>query len=351
MCQGRGSAANSLVCYALRVTAVDPVAHDLLFERFVSVERPEPPDIDIDFAADEAREQVIQYVYAKYGRAHAAMVCTHVEFRGRSARPRGDARARLPRPGRGPAREADGRLHQRRVRGRDAAARRRRGAPEIGIEPTGTARRGAGPAGPRLAGLPRHRGIHSGGFVLSREPLGSVVPVEPAAMPDRTVIQWDKDDCADMGLPKFDLLGLGMLRLLGECLDHLREWHGIDLDIGRIPLDDPAVYAQVTAADTVGLFQIESRAQANFLPRLRPTCFYDLVISVGAIRPGPMLGGPGAEMLARRRGTMPTEYPHPDLEPVLARTHGMALFQEQLMRCAIVVSGCSPGRPTRCAAR
>jgi error-prone DNA polymerase len=344
MCQGRGSAANSLVCYALRVTAVDPVAHDLLFERFVSVERPEPPDIDIDFAADEAREQVIQYVYAKYGRAHAAMVCTHVEFRGRSA-------VREAMRGLGfPAPVAD-RLAKRMdgytsaesaaetLQRDDGAALR-----EIGIEPTGTEGEALVRLVRGLAGLPRHRGIHSGGFVLSREPLGSVVPVEPAAMPDRTVIQWDKDDCADMGLPKFDLLGLGMLRLLGECLDHLREWHGIDLDIGRIPLDDPAVFAQATAADTVGLFQIESRAQANFLPRLRPTCFYDLVISVGAIRPGPMLGGQVREMLARRRGTMPTEYPHPDLEPVLARTHGMALFQEQLMRCAIVVSGCSPGQ-------
>jgi error-prone DNA polymerase len=344
MCQGRGSAANSLVCYALRVTAVDPVAHDLLFERFVSVERPEPPDIDIDFAADEAREQVIQYVYARYGRAHAAMVCTHVEFRGRSA-------VREAMRGLGyPAAVAD-RLARRMdgytgAEGAASALLRDDGAAleEIGIDP-------AGPHGQALvrlvrglAGLPRHRGIHSGGFVLSREPLGGLVPVEPAAMPERTVIQWDKDDCADVGIPKFDLLGLGMLRLLGECLDHLREWHGIDLDIGRIPLDDPAVYAQATAADTIGLFQIESRAQANFLPRLRPTCFYDLVISVGAIRPGPMLGGQVREMVARRRGEIPTEYPHPDLEPVLARTHGMALFQEQLMRCAIVVSGCSPGQ-------
>jgi error-prone DNA polymerase len=344
LCQGRGSAANSLVCYALRVTAVDPVAHDLLFERFVSVERPEPPDIDIDFAAEEARERVLQYVYARYGRAHAAMVCTHVEFRGRSA-------VREAMRGLGfPAKTTD-----RLAKQLDGHAGTRTAAEWLQKEDGRTLRTiGLDPAEPQaralvrlvrgLEGLPRHRGIHSGGFVLSREPLGNVVPVEPAAMPGRTVIQWDKDDCADMALPKFDLLGLGMLRLLGECLGHLRERHGMDLDIGRIPLDDPEVYAQVTAADTIGLFQIESRAQANFLPRLRPKSFYDLVISVGAIRPGPMLGGQVKEMLARRRGEIPTGYPHPDLEPVLARTHGMALFQEQLMRCAIVVSGCSPGQ-------
>ena len=198
-----------------------------------------------------------------------------------------------------------------------------------------------------LDGLPRHRGIHSGGFVLTGHPLGEIVPIEPASMPDRTVIQWDKDDCADLGVPKFDLLGLGMLKLLGQCVDLIREWRGVEVDIGRLPMDDPAVYAQIGAADTIGLFQIESRAQANFLPRLRPTCFYDVVISVGAIRPGPMLGGQVKEMLARRRGQVPTEYPHPDLEPVLGRTHGMALFQEQLMRCAIVVSGCSAGEADR----
>jgi error-prone DNA polymerase len=344
LCQGRGSAANSLVCYALRVTAVDPVAHDLLFERFVSLERPEPPDIDIDFAADEARERVLQYVYAKYGRSHAAMVCTHVEFRGRSA-----VREAMRGLGFPPstadrlAKRVDGYTGAEKaaalLEADDGAALR-----EIGVDPAGAQARALVRLVRGLAGLPRHRGIHSGGFVLSREPLGRVVAIEPAAMPDRTVIQWDKDDCADMGLPKFDLLGLGMLRLLGACLDHIREWHGVDLDIGRIPLDDPEVYAQVTAADTIGLFQIESRAQANFLPRLRPTCFYDLVISVGAIRPGPMLGGQVKEMLARRRGEVATSYPHPDLEPVLARTHGMALFQEQLMRCAIVVSGCTPGQ-------
>jgi error-prone DNA polymerase len=344
LCQGRGSAANSLVCYALRVTAVDPVANDLLFERFVSLERPEPPDIDIDFAADEARERVIQYVYATYGRAHAAMVCTHVEFRGRSAlreamRGLGFPASTTDRL----AKQLDGHTGARNAaewlqKEEDNPLR------AIGLDPAESQAKALVRLVRGLQGLPRHRGIHSGGFVLSREPLGRVVPVEPAAMPERTVIQWDKDDCADMGLPKFDLLGLGMLRLLGECIGHIREWHGVDLDIGRLPLDDPEVYAQATAADTIGLFQIESRAQANFLPRLRPTCFYDLVISVGAIRPGPMLGGQVKEMLARRRNEVPTEYPHPDLEPVLSRTHGMALFQEQLMRCAIVVSGCSPGQ-------
>jgi error-prone DNA polymerase len=342
-CQGRGSAANSIVCYALRVTAVDPVAHNLLFERFLSLERPEPPDIDIDFAALDAREQVLQYVYDTYGRGHAAMVCTHVEYHARSALR--DAMRVLGFP----ATTAD--WLAKRVDGHAGA---RTAAEWLEME-EGKALKAIGldPAEPRaralvrlvegLHGLPRHRGIHSGGFVISARPLTSVVPVEPASMPKRTVIQWDKDDCADAGLPKFDLLGLGMLRLLGECVRLVREWRGVEVDIGRLPMDDPAVYRQIRAADTVGLFQIESRAQANFLPRLRPTCFYDVVISVGAIRPGPMLGGQVKEMLARRRGKIPTEYPHPDLEPVLARTHGLALFQEQLMRCAIVVSGCSAG--------
>jgi error-prone DNA polymerase len=347
LCQGRGSAANSLVCYALRVTAVDPVANDLLFERFLSPERPEPPDIDVDFAALDDRERVLQSVYQKYGRGHAAMVCTHVEYRGRSAIR--DAMRVLGMP----VAHAD--FLAKRVDGYASA----RTAAEWLEMADGKALRAVGldPAEPRaralvrlvggLDGVPRHRGIHSGGFVLSGHPLGEIVPIEPASMPNRTVIQWDKDDCADLGVPKFDLLGLGMLKLLGRCVELVREWRGVEVDIGRLPMDDPAVYAQIGAADTVGLFQIESRAQANFLPRLRPTCFYDVVISVGAIRPGPMLGGQVKEMLARRRGQVPTEYPHPDLEPVLRRTHGMALFQEQLMRCAIVVSGCSAGEADR----
>ena len=342
-CQGRGSAANSIVCYALRVTAVDPVAHNLLFERFLSLERPEPPDIDIDFAALDARERVLQYVYGRYGRGHAAMVCTHVEYHARSALR--DAMRVLGFP----ATTAD--WLAKRVDGHAGARtaaewlelEEGKSLKAIGLDPAEPKARALVRLVAGLHGIPRHRGIHSGGFVISARPLTSVVPVEPASMPKRTVIQWDKDDCADAGLPKFDLLGLGMLRLLGECVRLVREWRGVEVDIGRLPMDDPAVYRQIRAADTVGLFQIESRAQANFLPRLRPTCFYDVVISVGAIRPGPMLGGQVKEMLARRRGLVPTEYPHPDLEPVLARTHGLALFQEQLMRCAIVVSGCSAG--------
>jgi error-prone DNA polymerase len=347
LCQGRGSAANSLVCYALRITAVDPVANDLLFERFLSPERPEPPDIDVDFAAMDDRERVLQYVYEKYGRGHAAMVCTHVEYRGRSAIR--DAVRVLGLP------VATADFLAKRVDGYSSA----RTAAEWLEMAEGKALRSVGldPAEPKakalvklvagLDGLPRHRGIHSGGFVLSGTPLGESVPIEQASMVNRTVIQWDKDDCADLGVPKFDLLGLGMLKLLGQCMDLIRDWRGEEIDIGRLPMDDPAVYAQIGAADTIGLFQVESRAQANFLPRLRPTCFYDVVISVGAIRPGPMLGGQVKEMLARRRGQVPTEYPHPDLEAVLGRTHGLALFQEQLMRCAIVVSGCSAGQADR----
>ncbi|HEX8830932.1 MAG TPA: DNA polymerase III subunit alpha, partial [Longimicrobium sp.] len=343
LCQGRGSAANSIVCYALRVTAVDPVAHSLLFERFLSLERPEPPDIDIDFAAMDARERVLQYVYETYGREHAGMVCTHVEYRGRSAIRDSMRVLGFPAP------QAD--WLAKRVDGYSSASTAAewlemsegKALRAIGLDPREPRARALVRLVNGLDALPRHRGIHPGGFVISARPLSQVVPIEQASMNRRTVIQWDKDDCADAGLPKFDLLGLGMLRLLGECVELIRRWRGVEVDIGRLPLDDANVYRQISAADTVGLFQIESRAQANFLPRLRPTCFYDVVISVGAIRPGPMLGGQVKEMLARRRGKVPTEYPHPDLEPVLSRTHGMALFQEQLMRCAIVVSGCSPG--------
>lgn len=344
LCQGRGSAANSLVCYATRVTAVDPVAHDLLFERFVSVERPEPPDIDIDFAAGDAREEVLQYVYRLYGREHAAMVCTTIDYRGRSA-------VRDTLRGLGFPPEVQDWLAKR-VEGHAGTVSAAEwleadgGSPlqAIGVEPDSPTGKAIVRLVRGLRGLPRHRGIHPGGFVLSGAPLGEIVPVENAAMAGRSIVQWDKDDCADIGLPKFDLLGLGMLQLLGECLDHVEKWRGRRLDIGRLPLDDAAVYAQASAADNVGLFQIESRAQANFLPRLKPRVFYDLVISVGAIRPGPMLGGQVREMLARRRGEERTEYPHPALQEVLERTHGLALFQEQLMRCAIVVSGCTPGQ-------
>jgi error-prone DNA polymerase len=347
MCQGRGSAANSIVCYALRVTAVDPVAHDLLFERFLSLERPEPPDVDIDFAALDARERVLQYVYQKYGREHAAMVCTHVEYRGRSAIR--DSMRVLGFPA--PAADVLAKRVDYHARSSLAAEWLDMGEGKalktIGLDPDEPKARALVRLVAGLDGLPRHRGIHSGGFVISARPLSSIVPIEPASMANRSVIQWDKDDCADAGLPKFDLLGLGMLRLLGECVRWIKAWRGTEIDIGRLPLDDPAVYAQIREADTVGLFQIESRAQANFLPRLKPTTFYDIVISVGAIRPGPMLGGQVKEMMARRRGQIPTEYPHPDLEPILKRTHGMALFQEQLMRCAIVVSGCTPGEADR----
>jgi len=347
LCQGRGSAANSLVCYALRVTAVDPVANDLLFERFLSPERPEPPDIDVDFAALDDRERVLQSVYRKYGRGHAAMVCTHVEYRGRSAIR--DAMRVLGMPVAGAdflARRVDGYASARSV-AEGLEAEEGKALRAVGLDPAEPRARALVKLVAGLDGIPRHRGIHSGGFVLSGHPLGEIVPIEPASMPDRTVIQWDKDDCADLGIPKFDLLGLGMLKLLGRCVELVREWRRVEVDLGRLPMDDPAVYAQIREADTIGLFQIESRAQANFLPRLRPTCFYDVVISVGAIRPGPMLGGQVKEMLARRRGRVPTEYPHPDLEPVLARTYGTALFQEQLMRCAIVVSGCSAGEADR----
>jgi error-prone DNA polymerase len=493
LCQGRGSAANSAVCYCLGITAVDPIRLGLLFERFLSEERREAPDIDIDFAHRE-RERVIQYVYEKYGREHAAMVCEQITYRGRSAvrdaarvlgfsveqadrlsmlsdrfsarataeALRGDslgaadgeereetaeeviARAfgQQMMPGTSATLEAREVKSEARDGGRGARdARRGMGAagggardgensklapkgkrhltsadrprPNAGYEPYGsetghetmqqharlqrltdhrlpttdhrpeymdpyakethnerrnpttaisTSREdrtsplthaGLDPADKRVRALaeivdglhqvPRHRSIHVGGFVLTAEPLSTVVPIEPASMPDRTVIQWEKDDLDPVGLVKIDLLGLGMLTLIQDCLLYVRQTRGITVDLAQLDMDDQAVYEDLCRADTIGVFQVESRAQMNTLPRLKPRCFYDLVVEVAIIRPGPIQGDMVHPYLRRRAGEEPVEYPHPSLEPILARTLGVPLFQEQGMQVAIACAGFSAG--------
>ena len=483
LCQGRGSAANSAVCYCLAITAVDPIKLELLFERFLSEERKEAPDIDIDIAHEE-RERVLQYVYERYGREHAAMVCEHITWRGRSAvrdaarvlgfsvqqadalamfsdrfsakataealrtgrgadpfapawedtvgpanyeKERDAARAleiahRRPEQGEGPAAavpatnraEAD-RIGQAMMPGRRAAVQmkeeramaERLGANLVkGTEATTIARKvkdehqqalratqdddnpqllraaqdgAVKPDGLRLDGIsgasegeallrrvgldpedhrvrilpsvveglhqaPRHRSIHVGGFVLTREPLLTVVPIEPASMADRTVIQWEKDDLDPVGLVKIDLLGLGMLTVLQRCLTYVRQVRGITIDLGQLDMTDQAVYDDLCAADTVGVFQVESRAQMNTLPRLKPRCFYDLVVEVALIRPGPIQGEMVHPYLRRKNGEEAVTYPHPSLEPILKRTLGVPLFQEQGMQVAIAAAGFTPGQ-------
>jgi error-prone DNA polymerase len=367
LCQGRGSAANSAVCFCLGITAVDPIRMELLFERFLSEERREAPDIDLDFAHRD-RERVIQYVYERYGRSHAAMVCEHITWRGRSA-VRDAARVlgfsveqanALSRLGdRFSAKAtADALREQRVVDGAQAALGSRLSAlgaesREPRTESPLLSRAGLDPADRRVRLLadvvqaldqaPRHRSIHVGGMVLTAEPLGSVVPIEPAAMPGRTVIQWEKDDLDPVALVKIDLLGLGMLTVLQDCLKYVRATRGVSLDLARLPMDDQAVYDMLCKADTIGVFQVESRAQQNTLPRLKPRCFYDLVVEVALIRPGPIQGDMVHPYLRRRAGEEPVTYPHPALEPILKRTLGVPLFQEQGMQVAIACAGFTAG--------
>ncbi|MBP2646424.1 MAG: hypothetical protein H6Q77_48 [Gemmatimonadetes bacterium] len=440
LCQGRGSAANSVVCYCLGITAVDPVKMNLLFERFLSEERAEPPDIDLDIAHRE-RERVLQYVYERYGREHAAMVCEQISWRGRSAvrdaarvlgfsvqqaealaafsdrfsakatadalrgraaadaytqdnpectdavggrdgKDKGDDDLAFFSPASVRRRDAEKRalantLGQQMIPGTeaktkaDAVKRMFYGDPHAeqdhverrnpvtslvgSTEATSVlAKAGLDPDDPRVAlladlveglhQLPRHRSIHVGGFVLTREPLSRIVPIEPASMPGRTVIQWEKDDLDPVGLVKIDLLGLGMLTLLQDCLLYIRRTRGVSLDLGTIPVDDQAVYDDLCRADTIGLFQVESRAQMNTLPRMKPRAFYDLVVEVALIRPGPIQGDMVHPFLRRRAGLEEVTYPHPSLEPVLKRTLGVPLFQEQGMQVAIAAAGFTPGQ-------
>ncbi len=453
LCQGRGSAANSAVCFCLGITAVDPIKLGLLFERFLSEDRKEAPDIDVDFAHEE-REHVLQYVYDKYGREHAAMVCEQITWRGRSAvrdaarvlgfsveqadrlatlsdrfSARATADALRGKPDAETAQDAESAeqevntvmaraLGQQMMGGTEANTRARevkaaarssgpkwvdptqqsltswhRPMPAAGYEPSGSEaaqdtklnywedphaklthnerrnpttafretqsssgileRAGLDPQDKRvrvlpdlvegLHQLPRHRSIHVGGFVLTEEPLSTIVPIEPASMKDRTVIQWEKDDLDPVGLVKIDCLGLGMLTLLQKCITYVRQTRGITIDLAQLDMTDQNVYDDLCAADTIGVFQVESRAQMNTLPRLKPRCFYDLVVEVAIIRPGPIQGDMVHPYLRRRAGLEEVTYPHPALEPILKRTMGVPLFQEQGMQVAVACAGFTPG--------
>jgi error-prone DNA polymerase len=317
LCQGRGSAANSVVCYALGITEVDPARMNMLFERFVSRERNEPPDIDVDFE-HQRREEVIQYVYEKYGRARAALAATVICYRPKSAvREVGKALGI-------PADEVD------------------RTAKSFAFwDPPIPAANTWMQFAQMLRGFPRHLSQHPGGFVISRGPLAELVPIENAAMPERTVIQWDKDDLEALGLLKVDVLGLGMLSAIRRALEFVgRPMHDV-------PPEDPAVYAMIQKADTIGVFQIESRAQMSMLPRLKPQNYYDLVIEVAIVRPGPIQGGMVHPYLRRRRGEEPITYPSEAVKQVLGRTLGVPIFQEQVMQLAMVAAGFTPGEADR----
>jgi error-prone DNA polymerase len=339
--QGRGSAANSAVCYALSITAVDPVKMDLLFERFLSEERGEWPDIDLDLPSGDEREKVIQHVYATYGARGAAMTANVITYRDRSAA-REVAKAlgfspeqveRLSRQLSGwsfgeirePLRDLPGEME---AAGFSVEEERTRHFMRMWVE---------------IQNLPRHLGQHSGGMVVAAGRLDDVVPLEPASMPGRVVVQWDKDDCADLGIVKVDLLGLGMLAVLEEAIPMIRQMESVEIDLAHLPPDDPKVYRMLNVADTVGVFQLESRAQMATLPRHGPKCFYDIVVQVAIIRPGPIVGGMVRPFFDRHRGLAPVEYPHPCLEPILARTLGVPLFQEQLLRIAMVAAGFTGG--------
>jgi error-prone DNA polymerase len=340
LAQGRGSAANSAVCYALSITNVDPIAYELLFERFLSEERGEWPDIDLDLPSGDRREEVIQHVYRTYGARGAAMTANVITYRGRSAvrevgKVLGFSEAHL------------GRLSSM-LGGWGFERDPRVELPEhlrtLGLAPEERRSRLLVELVARILRLPRHLGQHSGGMVLGRGRLDDVVPLEPATMPGRVVIQWDKDDCADLGIIKVDLLGLGMLQVLEDVVPLIRRHEGVVVDLAHLPPDDPKTYEMIRRADTVGVFQIESRAQMATLPRMRPERFYDLVVEVAIIRPGPIVGKMVHPYLNRRQGREKVSYPHPDLEPILKRTLGVPLFQEQLMRVAMVAAGFTGGQ-------
>jgi error-prone DNA polymerase len=336
--QGRGSAANSAVCYALGITAVDPVGMGLLFERFLSEERGEWPDIDLDLPSGDQRESAIQYVYERYGKLGAAMTANVITYRGKSAaREIGKAMSFDP--------ETVARLASlvSAWEYKDASDTLERHFRDAGFDLKHPKIRKFFELCVQAQDLPRHLGQHSGGLVVCQGQLDSVVPLEPATMPDRVVVQWDKEDCADMGIVKVDLLGLGMMAVLEETLQIIRDKHGEEVDLSRLPANDQKVYATLQKADTVGMFQIESRAQMACLPRLQPKCFYDIVVQVAIIRPGPIVGKMVHPYLKRRQGRAPAECLHPSLEPVLERTLGVPLFQEQLLRMAMIAAGFTGG--------
>ncbi len=350
LCQGRGSAASSAVCYVLGITAVDPAEVTLLFERFLSEERDEYPDIDVDFSHRD-REKILQYVYHRYGREHAAMVCEQITWRGKSA-VRDAARVL----GFSPEQAGLLSMISGRFSARKTAESLSRGQGDESRD-TMLVQAGFDPNDPRVghltsivAGLhdaPRQRSIHVGGFVLTEQPLCTAVPIEPASMDERTIIQWEKDDLEGTGLIKIDLLGLGILTVLQDCLKYIQHARGIGLDLWKMKMDDPAVYAEIQAADTVAVFQIESRAQMNALPQIRPKDFYDLVVQVAIIRPGPIQGGMVNPYIRRRNGREAVECLHPSLEPILARTLGVPLFQEQGMQVAITAAKFTAGEANK----
>jgi len=323
LCQGRGSAANSAVCFLLDITAVDSIAYDLPFERFLSSLRDEEPDIDVDFDSDR-REEIIQWVYAQYGRERAAQVANVIQYRPKNAI-RDMAKALGHSPGQQDA-------WSKQVEGWGAAltSSPEHDIPEQVIE-----------FASELLKAPRHLGIHSGGMVLTDRPVGEVVPIEHARMENRTVIQWDKDDAAWMGLVKFDLLGLGMLSALQHCFDLIRDTTGEVWELSTIPKEEKGVYDMLCRADSIGVFQVESRAQMGLLPRLQPRRFYDLVIQIALIRPGPIQGGAVHPFVRRKLGQEKVTYAHPKLKPVLERTLGIPVFQEQLMQMAMAVGNCT----------
>jgi error-prone DNA polymerase len=342
LCQGRGSAANSAVCYCLGITNVDPAAIDLLFERFVSEERKEPPDIDVDFE-HERREEVIQYIYSRYGRDRAGLAATVITYRGRSAvRDVGKAMGLSEDVTSALAGIVWGRMQE------DMTARHLK---EKGLDGEDPLLMQVLNLADEIHGFPRHLSQHVGGFVLTRGPLSETVPIGNAAMEDRTVIEWDKDDIDALGILKVDVLGLGMLTCIRKCFDLMEGWYGLHYGLAAVPPEDPAVYDMLCRADSIGVFQVESRAQMNMLPRLKPRTFYDLVIEVAIVRPGPIQGDMVHPYLRRRDGLEPEEYPSPhpafgpadELKSVLGKTMGVPLFQEQAMRLAMMAAEFTPG--------
>ncbi|MGI9519209.1 MAG: error-prone DNA polymerase [Pirellulaceae bacterium] len=334
LCQGRGSAANSAVCYCLGVTSVDPGTTDLLFERFISKERDEAPDIDVDFE-HERREEVLQYLYDKYGRERAGLAATVVTYRARSAiRDVGKALGLSLDRVDALAKQVDGYHNPD-----DLEVR----CETVGIDPNSETGRRLVYLINDLLGFPRHLSQHVGGMVITQGRLDELVPIENAAMDERTVIQWDKEDLEELGLLKVDCLCLGMLTAIRKCFDMVREQWGQELTLANIPQDDQRVYDMICAADTVGVFQIESRGQMSMLPRLRPRCWYDLVIEVAIVRPGPIQGNMVHPFLRRRNGEEPVVYPNEEIKAVLHRTLGVPIFQEQAMKLAVVAAGFTPG--------
>ncbi|MBK5256033.1 MAG: error-prone DNA polymerase [Vicinamibacteria bacterium] len=337
LAQGRGSAANSAVCYSLGITAVDPVGMELLFERFLSEERGEWPDIDIDLPSGDRREKVIQHVYTKYGPHGAAMTANVITYREKSASREIGKVLELPDEMVDNVSRQMLRFEWHDTKDTFDARLERAGVDRNDLRLKVFAR-----LFHDIQDLPRHLGQHSGGMIVAQGRLDEVVPLQPASMPGRTIVQWDKEDCADLGIIKVDLLGLGMMAALQDSISILSST-GVDIDLAHLPPDDPKTYAMLRAADTVGVFQVESRAQMATLPRMKPERFYDLVVEVAIIRPGPIVGQMVHPYLDRRAGRKPVEYPHPSLEPILKRTLGVPLFQEQLLRMAMTVAGFTGG--------